>query len=229
MRLLIFFLLATAAGAQTVVPVEQEPHHHTVLQNQRVHALLAELAPGEQTSMHRHAQDSLGIILVNSRITVTVPGEKPVVRQSQAGSVSLQSAPVIHTVRNDAPSAFRVVDVEFTEPQGKAVPSKQALSRYCNPGSRTACVEEKYLFCSDHVCVSDVTMGEGAVTTRHSHDTDHMVVALTDYRLSDNVEGKGTVVRQEQSGGVEYLNAGITHQITNVTGHPVRFIVVVFR
>jgi len=43
------------------------------------------------------------------------------------------------------------------------------------------------------------------------------------------VEGKGTNVRVQQSGSVEYIPAGITHQLTNISHHPVRFLVMVFR
>ena len=219
----------TLAQQKPAIPVDQEPHHHQVLQNQKVRAFVSELAPSEQTLVHLHSRDYITVFLLNAQYTATVAGQKPQPRRAAAGTVRYDRAPVIHAVRNTAPATFRVLDIEFVDQQGKSTPSKQAASHYCNPGSKTACVDEKYLFCTEKVCVSDVTMGEGAITMKHSHQTDHMLVALTDYRLSDNVEGKGTNVRVQQSGGVQYLPAGITHQLTNVAQHPVRFLVIVWR
>jgi quercetin dioxygenase-like cupin family protein len=232
MRLIPVLLLLTAtisAQQKSAIPVDQEPHHHQVLQNSHVRAFLSELAPNELMPAHLHARDYITVFLLNAQLTVTAAGQKPLPQRFAAGNVRYTRAPVIHSVRNTAPAAFRAVEIEFTEQQGKSTPSKQAASHYCNAGSKTACVDEKYLFCTDKVCLSDVTLGEGAITTKHSHATDHMLVALTDYRLSDNVEGKGTNVRVQQSGGVEYIPAGITHQLTNVAQHPVRFLVIVFR
>src|SRR5437588_7289920 len=213
---LLLLAATTFAQQNSAIPVEQEPHHHQVLQNPKVRAFLSELAPGEKMPTHLHARDYLTVFLLNAQFTATAAGQRPVPQHFTAGTVRYSRAPLIHSVHNIAPAPFRAVEVEFTEQQGTSTPTKQAASHYCNAGSKTACVDEKYLFCTEKVCVSDVTLGEGAVTTKHSHTTDHMLVALTDYRLSDNVEGKGTNVRVAQSGGVEYLGAGITHQLTNI-------------
>lgn len=227
--LLIIALLASAAFSQSAVPLDQEPHHHKIFENAKARAFRVELAPREVMPMHLHERDYIGVALTNAQLTVTAKGKPPVHTRMAAGHVSYNRAPLIHSARNDSPAEVRIVDLEFTEPQGAATPQKQAPSHYCNAGSKAACVDEKVLFCTEKVCISDVTMGEGAVTTRHSHTTDHMMVALTDYRLSDNVEGKGANVRVQQPGGVEFLNAGITHQITNIAQHPVRFLVIVWK
>jgi len=225
-------LLAGIALAQDRSPmlVDQEPHHHQIFQNARARVFLVELAPGDEMPMHLHERGYIGVILTNAELTLTTAGKAPVKAHVAAGTIGRYvPAPLIHSAVNNSPAAVRSLDIELAEPQGASTPSKEPPSHYCNPGSKTACVDEKYLYCTEKVCVSDVTMGEGAITMKHSHQTDHMVVALTDYRLSDNVEGKGTNVRVQQSGGVEYLAAGITHQLTNVAQHPVRFMVIVFR
>jgi len=224
-------LAATVCGQnQSTMPVEQEPHHHQIFQNARTRVFLVELAPGEEMPMHLHERGYIGVMLTNAQLTITTVGKPPVKAHVAAGTIGRYvPAPLIHSAINDSPAPVRSLDIELAEPQGATKPSKQPPSHYCNPGSKTACVDEKYLFCTDKVCVSDVTMGEDAITMKHSHATDHMIVALTDYRLSDNVEGKGTNVRVQQSGSVEYIPAGITHQLTNISQHPVRFLVMVFR
>ena len=226
---LAFVLCAGMLQAQTAVPVEAEPHHKTLLQNDRVRVFLAEIPPHQQTGLHRHSRDYLAIELVDGRITNSREGVAPVEQRFHAGDLHVAKAGFSHVVRNDADTLFRSTDIEFTEPQGDVQPSKQPPSRYCNPGSKTACVTETYVLCTAKVCVSDVTLGEGAKTTRHTHTTDHMLVAVTDYELTDQVEGKGQIVRTQKSGGVEYVPAGITHQLVNTSKGPVRFIVVVFR
>jgi quercetin dioxygenase-like cupin family protein len=226
---LLILLSATALQAQTAVPVEAEPHHKTLLQNDHVRVFLAEVPPHQETGLHHHERDYLAIELVDGHITNSRVGAVPVQQWFHSGDLHLAKGGFSHVVRNDADTLFRSSDIEFTEPQGDAQPSKQAPSRYCNPGSKTACVTETYVLCTAKVCVSDVTLGEGAKTTRHTHTTDHMLVAVTDYELTDQVEGKGQIVRTQKSGGVEYVPAGITHQLVNTSKGPVRFIVVVFR
>jgi quercetin dioxygenase-like cupin family protein len=72
-------------------------------------------------------------------------------------------------------------------------------------------------------------MAPGALSIKHSHTTDHMLVAVSDYELTDQVEDKGTSVRRRKSGEVEYIPAGITHQLTNTGKNTARFVVVAWR
>jgi len=120
-------------------------------------------------------------------------------------------------------------EYEAAAARGKAGRVGTKDSHYCNPGSETACVNEKYLFCTNKVCVEDVTLGPGAVTIKHGHTTDHMLIAVSDYELTDDTEGKAPTIRTKKSGEVEYIPAGIRHQLTNTGKDTARFIVVVFR
>jgi quercetin dioxygenase-like cupin family protein len=226
---LTVLLCAGMLQAQTAVPVEAEPHHKTLLQNGHVRVFLAEVPPHQQTGLHRHQHDYLAVELLDGHITNTRLGAAPVQQWFHSGDVHVTKGGFAHMVRNDADTVFRSTDIEFAEPQGAVQPSTQPPSRYCNPGNARACVTETYLLCTARVCVSDVTLTEGAITMRHTHTTDHLLVAVTDYELTDQVEGKGQIVRRQKSGGVEYVPAGITHQLVNTSKGPVRFIVLVFR
>jgi oxalate decarboxylase/phosphoglucose isomerase-like protein (cupin superfamily) len=55
-----------------------------------------------------------------------------------------------------------------------------------------------------------------------------MLVALTDYQLTD-VSQKGKVIRSQKAGEVEYIPAGITHQLTNSGERQARFVVIAFK
>lgn len=206
----------------------EAPQAREILRNHRVAVSLLVLEPGKATSMHRHDSDMLEVFVTGGQTQNTVSGHKPAGDKVSIGEVRFRSAGYEHAIKNDGADTFRAVVVEFADSQGK-MKSVGTTSRYCNPGSTTACVDEKSLFCTTRVCVEDVSIGAGAVTTKHSHTTDHMLVAVSDYELTDEVEGKGTVVRSHKSGEVEYISAGINHQLTN-TGHAAaRFIVILWQ
>jgi len=188
-----------------------------LLKNSKVTVSQVEI-PANATVADKHQGDLLTVIVGKRGKSKLAPGEAFL---TPAGAAS--------STRNKSDSALSAVAVEFASPVGARDRHGKADSRYCNPGSKTACVSEKYLFCTTKVCVEDVRMGAGAVSTKHSHDTDHMIIAVTDYSLSDDIVGKSVVMRNVKSGGVEYIPAGITHTLTNKSPGEARFVVVVFR
>ena len=226
----ILLLLCVASAAQESAPIRDSevPQRKEILVNHRVTVSLLELAPHDATPMHQHDRDSLAIFVSGGHTSNTVFGHKPALDTIPAGEVRFLNAGYSHATENEGTSPFRAVTIEFDDPQGK-LEQVGTVSRYCNPGSTTACVDEKNLFCTAKVCVEDVTIASGAITSKHSHTTDHMLVAVSDYELTDVVEGKGTVVRTHKSGEAEYIPAGITHQMTNTGKASARFIVVLWR
>jgi quercetin dioxygenase-like cupin family protein len=226
----ILLLLCAACFAQERAPIRfnEVPQRKEILANHRVSASLLELAPHQATPMHQHDRDLLAIFINGGHASNTVFGHKPALENVAAGEVRFINAGYSHATENEDSSPFRMVTIEFAEPQGK-LEQMGTTSHYCNPGSTTACVDEKNLFCTAKVCVEDVTIAAGAVTTKHSHTTDHMLVAISDYQLADSIEGKGRTLRARRSGEVEYIPAGITHQMTNTAPTAGRFIVILWR
>jgi quercetin dioxygenase-like cupin family protein len=162
--------------------------------------------------------------------------------REQAGDVAYHQAGFTHAEENKGKNEVRAVTVEFLAPAGKQQDPQKKSNKYCEAGAiaqvrsgsaspkgREACVDEKYLFCTDKFCVEDVTLDRGAVSTKHSHATDHMLVAITDYTLTDEIVGKGKKVRTKKAGEVEYIPMGITHQLTNTGAAAARFIVIAFK
>ncbi len=208
-----------------VVPVEKEPFHTPVFRNEHVLAVGVEIPPQQTTQIHRHAHQYLAVSLDNATVTSTVPGKPPVQEKRHRGEVWMGAAEA-HSVHNDSGVPFRATVVEFFAPQGEVKPIQRKVSHYCNPKSATACVTERYLFCTDRVCVSEVEMGPEAVTMRHSHSTDHLVIAVSDLEMKDRIEGRpAAVMRIQKSGEVLFIDAGITHQLENGP-MPARFITV---
>jgi quercetin dioxygenase-like cupin family protein len=225
---LLLVFAAYAGQAPAPVPDNEVPQRKEILQNHRVTVSRLELATHEATPMHQHDHDMLAVFLTGGSTLNTVFGHKPVADNMAMGEVRFRNAGYAHASKNQGSGPFRVAIVEFADPQGKAA-QVGTKSHYCNPGSTTACVDEKSLFCTAKVCVEDVRIAPGAITSKHSHTTDHMLVAVSDYELTDRVEGKGTVVRMRKSGDVEYIPAGITHQLTNTGQALARFTVILWR
>lgn len=226
----LVLLLGTIVAAQTAAPVpDAEVPRKELFHNDHINAFLLELKPNESTPMHMHDRDFLTVYVTGGQIRQTEFGHGPSNQRIPQGTVRFRSAGFAHAIQNESPQSFRSVVVEFALPQGKTEKVGAKNSHYCNPGSETTCVDEKYLFCTAKVCVEDVTMAPGALSTKHSHTTDHMLVAVSDYQLTDQVEGKGKTVRTKWAGEVEYIPAGITHQLTNTGKGAARFIVVLWR
>ncbi len=219
MRCAAVALLATlylgTSLAQAPVPAEQEPFHSPIFRNERVLAIEVEIPPHQTTQVHQHVHQHLSVSLTDGTLSVTATGQPPVQEIRRRGEARMGS-PVAHSVRNDGDRAYRATVVDFFARQGEAKPLQRKPSHYCNPKSTTACVTERYLFCTDRICVSEVEMGPGALTMRHSHSTDHMVIAVSDLDMKDWIEGRPSAqMRSQKSGQVLYLDASITHQLEN--------------
>ena len=225
---LMVMLLCGAAAAQDAASPRSEERKE-ILRNQHVTVSRVEIPPGVSTAMHRHDRDVLSVFITGGDTLHTTEGEKPTRDKIASGTARFRNGGFSHTRANEGMDVFRVVVTEFAEPQGKSERISDKNSHYCNAGSKTACVDEKYLFCTAKVCVEEVTIAPGAITIKHGHTTDHMLIAISDYELTDVAEGKGTSVRNVKSGDVEYIPAGITHQLTNTGKNAARFVVVVFK
>lgn len=226
----IFVLLCVVCAGQASAPIpdSEVPQRKQILQNHRVTVSLLELAPQDATPMHKHDRDMMAVFVSGGRTENTILGRTPAADKMTAGEVRFFNAGYTHAVKNKSAIPFRVVVVHFEDPQGK-MERTGTTSHYCNAGSTTACVDEKELFCTTKVCVEDVTIAPRAVTTKHTHATDHALVAISDYELTDQVEGKSTIMHTRKSGEVEFTPAGITHQLTNTGQTPAHFTVIIWR
>jgi len=219
--LLLSFWVVMSLAQDAPVPVEKEPFHTLSFRNEHVVVLRVEIPPHQTTQLHQHVRQYLTVSLADARITSTVPvapnlPQPPLVQETRRKGEAWMAEPVVHTVRNDGDRPFRATVVEFLACQKNLKPVNRKPSRYCNPKSKVACVRERYLFCTDRLCVSEVEMGPGAITMKHSHSTDHMVIALSDLEMKDWIAGRPAAeMRDQKSGQTLFLDAGITHQVEN--------------
>lgn len=100
-----------------IVPVEREPHHHFVFQNQYVRVLDVLFPAGEASLFHTHSNDNVGIPISGDK-TQSQPygGEWTEVQDVRPGAPGFRMArgqPYTHRVRSVGELPFHVIDVEI--------------------------------------------------------------------------------------------------------------------
>jgi len=105
------------ASLKEPVPVEMEPHHHVVLQNQFVRVLDVLFPPGDPSLFHTHSNDNVSVALSGDFTKSQVMSGEwsepvPVIH----GAVAFHKAhgqPYTHRVGSAGEKAFHVIDVEI--------------------------------------------------------------------------------------------------------------------
>jgi quercetin dioxygenase-like cupin family protein len=110
---------AAVAGTGTEkdpVPVEREPHHHVVFENQYLRLLDVVVPPAEMTLFHTHSLDNVAVLLADTTLKNQNPGEEWTERPITHGSVGFRAGtktPYTHRIMNTGVVVFHVMDVEI--------------------------------------------------------------------------------------------------------------------
>jgi quercetin dioxygenase-like cupin family protein len=108
---------STAPGTESdPVPVEQEPHHHVVFENQYLRVLDVVVKPGETTLFHTHSLDNVAVHLSDATIKHQVPGQgwiESLIKEGAAGFAAGTKKPYTHRVANAGSTVFHVLDVQI--------------------------------------------------------------------------------------------------------------------
>ncbi len=222
--LLVLVLVLTVAAAQKPVPKEvpvaEEPSHHLVLENQYTRAYKVEVAPGKATLLHRHDHDYIFVAIGDADISNEVLGKPPVEQKLKDGDVNFAPGGFAHVARNLASTPFRNVTIEVL---------RKSNAPYAGPLRGHAVSKEEVVVDLDAVTATRDELAPGAVTPPHVHDTDHMIIAISDLHLKNEVTGKGSFDVQQKAGDVVWVKGGFEHILTNVGKQPARFVVLEFR
>ena len=161
----VLLLLCTFAAAQDTTPISalEVKYRKRIFKNDRVSVFLLEIPPGHASMMHRHDTDILSIFMAGGETKGTIHGKPPREDKFTVGEVRFRSAGFTHSTENTGANVFRSVILEFGWSMGTIESSKPPNSRYCNARSETACVDERYLFCTTGLCVKDISIAPGAV------------------------------------------------------------------
>jgi len=112
-----------ASRRKEPVPVEQEPHHHVVFQNQYVRVLDVLFPPGDPSLFHTHSNDNVSVALSGDLTKSQVMGgewSEPVkVVLGQLAFHKAKGQPYSHRAGSAGTQAFHVIDVEIFPETGK--------------------------------------------------------------------------------------------------------------
>jgi len=229
LTLSVALLLAlTAAAPPPEVEITAEPSHHLALQNQYVRVFQVEVAPHAATLLHRHRHDYVFVTLGASEISNEVAGKPAVTLKLQDGEVRASDAGFAHLARNLAATPFRVVAVELLQDdQAHATPPPKwdddRSLQILHAGT------QEILFVKDGVRVSETELQVAGSVPKHHHTHPHLVIAVTDLLLRNDVVGKGASNVEMKSGDIKWIDAGVTPSITNVGTGQAKFVTLEFQ
>jgi len=225
-RLAVLLLAFTLFG-QSVPEVEitAEPHHHLALENQYVRVFKVDVPPHGSTLMHRHRHDYIFVTLGASEVSNEVEGKLAATLKLQDGETRFTPGNFAHIARNLASTPFRNVTIEFLRDK-TATPAKWDQERGLNVLSGGT---QEILFVKDGVRVSEIDLQSGGVLPKHRHTGPHLVVAISDLDLRNDVEGKPASSAELKSGDIKWIAGGYTRRLTNVGKQQAKFATLEFR
>ena len=201
---------------------------HRIYGDGRVAIFLLDIPPGQATLLHRHDRDMLSVFVNGGRTRASFNGAAAVEDSFTAGDVRFRSAGFTHSTENIGSDRFLSVIFEFVDSQGPRASAARPATHVCNPGSQTACVDDKPLFCTGKFCVDDLTLGPHAVRAAGDARADQILVAVSDYTFSEDAPGRAAAVHTRKSGEIEPVAAGPATRWTNA-GDPAHLVVVTRR
>lgn len=206
MNISIITLLAVAAispAQDIVVPVEEEPHHKTVLKNDYVQVFRVTLEPGQTALMHTHARDDASVRLSNATVTADSPGEPTgapeVVYPGFVSARENEKKPHTHRVHNTGTTVFDVINVQILKrPDGSAAPPVTAPAAE-NPQMRVYRYE----------------LEPSAESAQHTHVRPYLLVAATDMKLRMSSPDGESMAHSIKAGDLHWIEAAVTHALIN--------------
>ncbi len=200
---LIAVVAAISSAQDRAVPVEEEPHHKTVLKNDYVQVFRVTLEPGKSTLMHTHAHDDAAVRLSKATVTADSPGEPTGAPEFvYPGLVSAREnakKPHTHRVNNIGATRFDVIDVQILKrPDGAASPPLTAPAAE-NPQMR----------------VYRYDLEPGAGSAQHTHARPYLLVASTDMNLRMTSPEGGSMAHPVKAGDFHWVQASVTHTLIN--------------
>ena len=227
----VALLLALTVSAQTPVAeveITAEPSHHLALQNQYVRVFQVEVPPNAATLMHRHRHDYIFVTLGASEVSNQVAGKPPVTLKLQDGEVRAVDGNFAHIARNLAATPFRNVTIELLQDEKAHTTPPPSWDddrslQVLHGGT------QEILFVKDGVRVSETELQIAGSVPKHHHAHPHLVIAVTDLLLRNDVPGKPASNVEMKSGDIKWIEAGLTHSLTNVGNAEAKFVTLEFQ
>jgi len=208
-------ILATVVIAFHILGWGIDGESKAVLENDRVKIVRVDL-PKDGTLPDDTRYDALTVQLGSGDVKFLQPGQLEKNEPEGTGHVHYFVARSKRSVKNAGKEPVSFMQVQFLRTPGKYLALDIPATHYCNPGSETACVTEKYLFCTDRFCAEQVTLGPGAISTQHTHAADHIVIPTSAFTWREEAKGKPPMNYDFKMGEAKFESKGVTHRLTNV-------------
>lgn len=199
-----FAVIAAAALADdAAVPVEKEPNHRTVFENDYIQAFRVTLEPGKTTLMHVHAHDDGAVRLSDATTASEIPGKPPGAPETaRPGYVTARdndAHPLTHRVLNVGATVFDVVDV-------------QALGR--PPGPETEPVAKPAAE-NARMRIYRYELAPGEASATHTHRRPYLMIAATDVNLLMASPDGRSIQHSVKAGDMHWVDTEVTHSLGN--------------
>lgn len=202
-------LAAYAAESPTpsVVPIEQEPAHRLVLQNEHVRVFEVSLPAGEATLWHEHLHDGTSVRLADATVEDQPKDGKVETFRLRRGEVTYGATPTAwtHRVRNVGETVFRNVYIELLTPRDASADPAVA-----------AATDPRVVFENDRVRALRRILAPGESTDMHVHASRGVGVPVTTGRLEISSPEGATRSVEMKVGAVQWIEPGTTHRLRNV-------------
>jgi len=214
-RLVLPFLFLSAvlfAQELTVVPVDQEPAHHQVLENDYLRVFDVVVSPHGSTLMHRHDRDYTFVILGDANISNERMNEKPVQLALEDGETRYSKGGFAHIARNLAETPFHNITIELKNP-GAPVCGIEPTPGCENEGKNQMI---HTLFSTEHAIAQLTTMEPGEQQPLHTHNGPHLAIAVDDLTFENRVVNKPMVPIAMKKGEFKWISVtGVAHYLKN--------------
>jgi quercetin dioxygenase-like cupin family protein len=174
--LVIVVVAGSLSLAQSVVPVEKEPHHRVAFENTWVRVLDVSFPAGAASLFHRHALNNVAIRIVGGTTRADPVGGEGRPQLVPTGRVVFYTAspPYEHRVSNVGTAAVRILDIEL-------LGAGTAVDTGANDDLARHVVEIE----NDHVRVSRIELGPGESLPAHSHRRGWLAVIVAGRKPGD--------------------------------------------
>jgi quercetin dioxygenase-like cupin family protein len=194
-----------------VVPIEQEPRHHLVIENEFVRAFVVEIAPHDRTLCHHHPHDYLLYVAGDGDIVSAARDEEPKKLSYRDGECELLQAGMVHVVENLGDTAFRNVVVEL-------LPGTGSLRRGDEPKliSGEASITEP--FADEHAAIFMIAMDAGSEVQVHGR-----LVVASPYEHEVELEDfRGDAVKLSEFNYIAWLWSPLKATLRNIGDSPAK-------
>ncbi len=153
--------ITMAAQGPSAIPLEQEPHHQLMLQNDEVMVFKVKLLPGERLQLHRHGYDEASMTMSDGKTVAIFPGQPEINQTDVSGTVRFHRAGVVHVIRNVSDTPYYLHEsISLLRPQGN-------VRNFC-----AVVVDDQPKNCADH-------RDKSSVYQELQYETDRMRAAVT--------------------------------------------------